>query len=47
MVTGDIEIRDQPVSVGCVNEDNFVGFIDEVREICVLLLGPIYFFLFI
>ena len=41
-VTGPIGVRDQPVSVGCVKEDNFVGFIDEARIFSsVLSMGDI------
>ena len=29
---GVINIRDQPVTVGCVMADHFVGFIDEVKH---------------
>lgn len=28
---GEIQIRDQPVTIGCVQQLNFTGFIDEVR----------------
>lgn len=28
---GEVQIRDQPVTIGCVQKNNFTGFIDEVR----------------
>ena len=29
--SGPISVRNQPVSIGCVMSDNFIGFIDEVQ----------------
>lgn len=37
LFTGMISVRDQPVALGCVEGLNFVGFIDEVAQLSVVL----------